>query len=54
MGGVFPNETSIYIVAKDTASSALTTAGMIVGEIENWNISGGEADVNQYQLLVDS
>lgn len=39
--GVFPNETSIYIVAAGTVGSAATAADKIVGEITNWKINGG-------------
>ena len=51
MGGVFPNETSIYIVASGTASSALTAADKIVGEITNIARSGGEEDVESIPVI---
>ena len=51
MGGVFPNETSIYIVAKDTAGSALTDANKIVGEITSWKRSGGESEVESIPVI---
>lgn len=51
MAGVFPNETSIYIVAKDTNGSALTDAGKIVGEITNWNRSGGEQEIESIPVI---
>lgn len=40
MAGVFPNETSIYIVAAGTNGSALTAADLVKGEITNVSISG--------------
>lgn len=51
MAGVFPNETSIYIVNKDTNGSALTDAGKIVGEITNWNKSGGEQEIESIPVI---
>lgn len=51
MSGVFPNETSIYIANKDTDGSALTNADKIVGEITNWNRSGGEQDIETIPVI---
>lgn len=44
MAGVFPNETSIYIVAANTDGSALTANDKVVGEIRNFKISGLEQE----------
>lgn len=51
MGGVFPNETSIYIVAADVNASALASSDKIVGEISNWARSGGEEDVESIPVI---
>lgn len=51
MGGIFPNETSIYIVDNNTGSGSLTDADKVVGEIENWDLSGGEADVESVPVI---
>jgi hypothetical protein len=51
MSGVFPNETSIYIVSKNTNGSALTDAGKIVGEITNWAKSGGEQEIESIPVI---
>ncbi len=50
MAGVFPNETSIFIVAADVNGSAVTTASKIVGEIKDFKISGLEQE-NDYKNL---
>jgi hypothetical protein len=51
MAGVFPSETSIYIVANNTNGSALTDAGKIVGEITNWSKSGGEQEIEAIPVI---
>ena len=51
MGGVFPNETSIYIVAADVNASALTVNDKIVGEFTNWKKSGGEKDSESIPVI---
>ena len=44
MAGVFRDETSIYIVAADTAGSELASSDKVVGEIRNFNVSGLEQE----------
>jgi hypothetical protein len=51
MAGVFPNETSIYIVAANTNGSALTVANKIVGEITNWSKSGGDQEIESVPVI---
>lgn len=51
MGGVFPNETSIYIVAAGTNGSAITAADKIAGEVTNISISGGSKDVESIAVV---
>lgn len=43
--GLQSSNTRIYVVASGTNGSSLTAADMIVGEIENWSLSGGQQDV---------
>lgn len=40
--GIFPNETTIYIVPSGTAGSALATSDKVIGEVTNVKISGLE------------
>lgn len=51
MGAIFPNETSIYIVAKDTDGSTLSDSDKIVGEITNWAKSGGEQEIESVPVI---
>lgn len=51
MAGIFPNETSIYIVAADTVGSALTAADKVVGEITNFSLSGGGQDIESIPVI---
>jgi len=40
MSGVFPNETTIYIVSANTNASTLTAADAVKGEISDWSLTG--------------
>jgi len=40
MAGVFPNETTIYIVAANTNASSLASSDAVKGEISSWSQSG--------------
>jgi hypothetical protein len=51
MGGVFPTETSIYIVAANTNASALSTTDKISGEISNFELSGLNIDPEYKNLF---
>lgn len=51
MGGVFPSETSIFIVEATTNGSALTAGNKIVGEITNFSLSGGDQDVESIPVI---
>lgn len=51
MAGVFPNETSIYVVAADVVSSGLVSSDKIIGEISNWGLTGGELDVESIAVI---
>jgi hypothetical protein len=51
MAGIFPNETSVYIVAAGTNGSALTAADKVVGEITNWSQSGMDRDVESIPVI---
>jgi hypothetical protein len=51
MGGVFPSETSIFIVAAGVNGSALTAADKVVGEVTEWNLSGGEKDIESIPVI---
>ena len=51
MGGVFPSETSIFIVASGTAGSALTAADKVAGEITNLSQTGGEQDIESIPTI---
>jgi len=51
MAGVFPSETSIYIVAANTNGSALTVGDKVIGEITNFSLSGGDQDVESIPVI---
>lgn len=51
MGGIFPNETTIYISTSSTNAADVASSDSIVGEITNWNLSGGEADVESIPVI---
>ena len=51
MGGVFPSETTIYIEPVDTVAANVAASQSIVGEITNWNLSGGEADIESIPVI---
>jgi len=51
MGGIFPNETTIYIAASGLDASAVASSNSIVGEITNWSLSGGEADIESIPVI---
>lgn len=51
MGAIFPNETSIYIVAAGTAGSAVASSDAVTTEIEKYSLSGGGKDVESKPLF---
>ena len=51
MAGVFPNETSVYIVAADVNGSSLTAGDKIVGEITNFSLSGGSENIESIAVI---
>lgn len=51
MAGVFPSDTSIFIVNAGTNASAITASDKISGEITNWSLSGGEQDVESIPVI---
>ncbi|RLG33406.1 hypothetical protein DRN98_03990 [Methanosarcinales archaeon] len=51
MGGIFPNETTIYIAPVDVDAASVVSSDSIVGEITNWSLSGGEADIESIPVI---
>ncbi|HEY9702086.1 MAG TPA: hypothetical protein V6C58_06555 [Allocoleopsis sp.] len=51
MGGIFPTETSIYVVTAGTNASALASSDKIVGEITDFSLSGGNKDVESIPVI---
>ena len=51
MAAIFPNETSISIVASGTAGSALASSDAVTTEITNWSTSGGSKDVESVPVF---
>lgn len=51
MGGIFPSDTSIYIAAADTVASALAASDKIAGEIEKWNLTGGNQEIEAVPVI---
>ena len=51
MGGVFPSETTISIVASGTNGSAITVADKVAGEVTNWSLSGGEQEIESIPVI---
>ena len=51
--GIQPSETRIYIAAADVNGQDLATSNMIKGEIENWNLSGGNQEVESVPVFGD-
>lgn len=51
MGGIFPNETYVYIAPLNTNGSALATSDKVVGEITNWKMSGGQKDTESIPVI---
>jgi len=51
MAGVFPNETSVYIVNAGTNGSALTAADKIIGEITSWSQSGMNREIESIPVI---
>lgn len=51
MGGVFPTETTIYIAAADAVASALAASDKITGEIEKFNLTGGNKEIESVPVI---
>ena len=51
MAGIFPNETSVYIVNAGTNGSAVTVADKVIGEITNWTQSGMDREVESIPVI---
>jgi len=52
MGGIFPNETTIFIGTADQVTTALChSSNAVVGEIEKFGLSGGNQDVESVPVI---
>lgn len=51
MGGIFPNETTIYIAPSSTNMASLATSDKVIGEVTNWSISGGAQEVESVPVI---
>jgi len=51
MGGVFPNETYVFICKLNTNGSAVVANDGVVGEITNWKLSGGQKDTESIPVI---
>jgi len=52
MGGIFPNETTIYIGTADQLTTELChSSNAVVGEIEKFNLSGGNQDIESVPVI---
>jgi len=51
MAGIFPSETSVYIVAAGTNGSAVTAADKVIGEITSWSQSGMDRETESIPVI---
>jgi hypothetical protein len=51
MAGIFPNETTVYIVNANVNGSALATSDRVIGEITNWTQSGMDRETESIPVI---
>lgn len=49
--GLFPDETTVYIVDAGTAPGDLTSSDAVTGEVTNYSESGGEEDIESMPVF---
>lgn len=49
--GLFPDESTIYIVSADTAGSAIASSDGVSGEVSNYSESGGDKEISSIPVF---